>query len=125
MAFIRQAALDAGLNNIRGDITHLYICSAEPESFAEVATYALGVKASPSLGAIGAGSPNGRQFQIDAISDGSVTDTGTASHWALTDDTGSALLATGDLTTPQGVTSGNTFTLTAFTIRFAAAVNQS
>jgi hypothetical protein len=125
MAYIRQAALDAGLTNIRGDITHLYICSDEPESFAEVATYALGSKAGPSLGAIGAGSPNGRQFQVDAISDGSVTDTGTASHWALTDDTGEELLATGDLTTPQGVTNGNTFTLTAFTIRFAAAVNQS
>jgi len=125
MAYIRQAALDAGLTNIRGAITHLYICSSEPASFAAVSGVALGSKAGPSLGAIGAGTPNGRQFQIDAISDGSVTDTGTASHWALTDDTGEELLATGELATPQGVTSGNTFTRTAFTVRFAAAVNQS
>lgn len=53
---------------------------------------------------------------VDAISDGSVTATGTAGFFALTDDSASKLLAAGPLASTQGVTSGNTFSLTAFDI---------
>ena len=52
---------------------------------------------------------SGRQITIDAITDGSVTATGTAAVWAYIDDTN--VLAAQDLSSSQGVTSGNTFTL--------------
>lgn len=117
MPMMRVAAQDALLTNIRGDITHLYICTQEPTTHTEAtSTYACGNKAGPSLGAIGARSPNGREFEVEAITDGNVTATLTATHWALTDNTGNALLAAGELDTSQSVTSDNLFTLTAFPV---------
>ena len=53
---------------------------------------------------------------VAAITDGSVTANGTASHWAITDTGNSRLLATGALAASQAVSSGNTFTLGAFDI---------
>jgi hypothetical protein len=51
-----------------------------------------------------------------------VTATGTATHFAITDTVNSRLLATGALTASQGVTSGNSFTLTTFDIGIPDAV---
>lgn len=117
MAYIRDAALDALLANIRSDITALHICSQEPTTYtAATSTYTLGNKASPTYQAIGNRTAGGREFEVDAITDGSVTATGTATHWALVNVTGTALLATGALSSSQSVTSSNTFTLTAFTL---------
>jgi hypothetical protein len=103
-----------------GDADALYLCTQEPTTFAEaISTYACGVKTSPTIGAAGDGSPDGRKRTVAAITDGSVTATGTATHWALTD--GSRLLASGALSASQAVTSGNTFTLAAFDVRIPAA----
>jgi hypothetical protein len=57
----------------------------------------------------------GREVEVAAISDGEVTGTGTASHWAITDGS-SVLIAAGALSASQAVTDGNTFTLAAFKI---------
>ena len=68
-----------------------------------------------------AGGTDGRRVIVPAITDGSVTATQTAGWWALTN--GAAILvAAGALSSSQGVTSGNTFTLDAIsiTIRDAA-----
>ena len=54
------------------------------------------------------------------ITGGSVTGSGTAAYWAIT-DAASVLVATGALSSSQAVTSGNTFSLASFTIRIAAA----
>jgi len=53
---------------------------------------------------------------IAAITDGAVTATGTATHYAIVDTVNSRLLATGSLSASQAVTNGNTFTLTSTTI---------
>jgi hypothetical protein len=53
---------------------------------------------------------------VSAVSAGTVTGTGTATHWALVDTGNSRLLAAGSLSASQGVTSGNTFDLTSFDI---------
>lgn len=117
MGMISDNALDALLSYISGAAENLYICSAEPATFAEAqTTYKLGVKASPGFGSLANGDVSGRKLPVSSISDGSVTATGTASHWALTDDSASELLAAGALSSSQAVTNGNTFTLTTFDV---------
>jgi len=53
---------------------------------------------------------------VTAIDDGTITGTGTVTHYALVDTVNSRLLATAALTASQSVTSGNTFTLATFDI---------
>lgn len=121
MAFIRDGAFDLALADL-SLAENLYICSQEPTTFTEASsTYALGAKASPTIGAAQNGVSNGRRRTVAAITDGSVTGTGTATHWALTDDSGSILLATGALASSQSVTSGNTFSTSAFDVAIADA----
>lgn len=124
MAFILDAALDAGLNRACDNVENLYINSAEPATFtAASSTNRLGTKASPSIGAAQDGVSNGRRRVIAAITDGVVNTTGTATHWSLTDDSASELMVTGALSSSQGVTASNTFTTNAINITFADAVN--
>ena len=114
--------LDQGINYIDVNATRLDICqSGEPTSYTEATANpatgdSLGNKTSINITACEDSSPSGRQVEIQAITDGSVTYTGTAVAWALTDGV-SELIATGLLDASEGVTSGNTFTLNAFTIR--------
>lgn len=111
-------SLDSGLTALDTEANRLDICSQAPTTYAgATSTYTLGNKLTPSVGAPAAASPNGRKVTVAAITDGSVTATGTATHWALTDTTNSRLLAVGALASSQSVTSGNTFTLAAFDIR--------
>ncbi len=56
------------------------------------------------------GATDGRRVIVPAITAGSVTGTGTATHWALTNGT-NTVIASGALSASQAVTSGNTFTL--------------
>ena len=115
MPLIADSAFDAALAVVQG-ATVLHICSSEPASFAAVDGVSLGTKATPTFTGPAAGDVSGRKVTVDAITDGSVTATGTASHFALVN--ASVLLAAGALATSQAVTSGNTFTLTAFDIEF-------
>ncbi|MDX9787952.1 MAG: hypothetical protein RBT11_14295 [Desulfobacterales bacterium] len=108
--------LDAALA-VLDNTEKLVILSADPGlTWANIATYKLGEKATPTIGAVEDRTGGGRKRTVSAITDGSVTATGTATHFALTDDSATKILATGDLSASQGVTSGNTFTLTAFDI---------
>jgi hypothetical protein len=118
MAYLNDEAFDSGLDWIDTNGTRLDICSAEPTTYTQAtSTYSLGNKTSLNIGAPEAGSPSGRMVTVPAISDGSVTTTGTATHWAITNGS-DTLIAAGSLASSQGVTSGNTFTLTSFTICF-------
>lgn len=122
MPFINDEVFDQGLDYADTNGTRIDICSQEPTTYAEAtSTYTLGNKTGLNTGATQAGATDGRRVIVPAITDGSVTGTGTATHWALSD--GSAvLIATGALSASQAVTSGNTFTLDAIsiTIRDAA-----
>lgn len=123
MPLLADYILDLALAELDTNATHLYICSAEPTTFTQAtSTFALGNKTPVTIGAPADRSPNGRRVTVSAISDGSVTGTGTATHWALTKTTGSTLMATGSLSASQSVTSGNTFTLAAFDIGIPDAV---
>lgn len=120
-ANVADRVLDLGLNVLDTEATHIYICSSEPTTFTGASsTVALGTKnfgAGAAFGSPAAGSPNGRKVTSAAITDGSVTVTGTATNWAVTDNTNSRLLAVGSLSASQSVTATNSFTLAAFDIR--------
>lgn len=121
MAFIADYIFDLALAELDTATATLYICSQEPVSYAEASsTYALGNKTSLSIGAPANGVSNGRRVTIASFTDGAVTATGTATHWAIT-KSGTTLMATGALASSQAVTNGNTFTLAAFDIAIADA----
>lgn len=118
MAYINDEVFDSGLDYADTNGTRIDICSQEPTTYGEATTagtYSLGNKTGLNTGATQAGATDGRRVVVPAITDGSVTNTGTATHWALTD--GSAvLIATGALSSSQAVTASNTFTLDAISI---------
>lgn len=117
MSWLSYTVLDAALGYIDTNTENLYICSQEPTTFAGASsTYKLGVKATPEILAPSDRSGGGREITVSAITDGSVTATGTATPFAITDDSASLLLATGSLSASQVVTANNSFSLTAITV---------
>ena len=118
MATLNDRVLDNGLTVLDTEANRVDICSQEPTSYAEAtSTYTLGNTTSISISAPADAAPNGRKVTLAAVSDASVTGTGTATHYAISDTSNSRLLATGSLSASQVVTSGNTFSLTASDIR--------
>ena len=116
-AILNDRVFDNGLTVLDTEASHLYINSTQATTYTEaITTYALGVKATPTVSAPADRSGGGREVTVSAITDGSVTGTGTAGFYALVDSTNSRLLAAGPLSATQAVTSGNTFTLTSFKI---------
>ena len=123
MPYIPDSALDALLNDVQDNVEALHICSAEPANYAGLAAVDLGNKQSPTMAEPSDRGGGGRECVVSAITDGNVTATDTATHWAIVKDTATAkLLSAGDLSAPQAVTSGNTFTLTQFAIGVPDAV---
>lgn len=117
MAFLADRVLDSGLAVLDTEANRLDICSTAPTTFAEAtSTYSLGNKTALAIGAPEDAAPNGRRVVVPAITDGSVTATGSAAHVAITDTVNSRLLAVAPLAGVVGVTSGNLFTLDAFSI---------
>jgi hypothetical protein len=117
MATLNNRVFDNGLTVLDTEANRLDITSQEATTYAGASsTYSLGNSTSLSIAAPSDRGAGGREVVVAAISDGSVTGTGTATHYAIVDTVNSRLLATGSLTESQAVTSGNTFTLGSFTI---------
>lgn len=117
MPLFADFLMDLALADLDTNANRLDICSSEPMSYAQAtSTLTLGNKTSLSVGAPADRTPNGRKVTVATFSDGAVTATGTATHWAIVDTTNSRLLATGALAASQAVTNGNTFSLAAFDI---------
>ena len=118
---LSDRVLDLGLNVLDTEASHIHLCSQDPTTYTEASsTYSLGNKnfgAGAAFGSPAAASPNGRKVTSTAITDGSVTATGSAAKWAAVDATNTRLLANGSLAASQTVTSGNTFSLASFDIR--------
>ena len=107
---------DAALDYIDDNCEKLHILSADPGvTWANIATYTLGTKTPPAI-AVPEDATSGRKIVVSAITDGTVSGTGTATHFALTDDTGTEILCSQALNASQDVTDGNTFTLTELEI---------
>jgi hypothetical protein len=110
--------LDNGLLGLKANATHIYICSAEPADYASATTtLALG-NMNFGAGNVFTGpvdrTPNGRKLTTVAVTNGTVTGTGTAARWAIVDSVNSRLLVDNDLAATQAVTAGNVFSLPAF-----------
>ena len=117
MATLNNRVFDNGLTTLDTEANKVLVTSQEASTYAEAnSTYALGNSTSLSIGAPADRSGGGRKVAVASITDGSITATGTATHYALVDTNNSRLLATGALTASQAVTSGNTFTLATFDI---------
>ena len=117
MASLGDRVFDSGLSALDTEADKLFITSAEATTYTQAATtYALGVKNTPTVSAPADRTGGGREVTVSAITDGSVTGNGTATHYALVDSANSRLLAAGALSSAQAVTAGNTFTLTSFKI---------
>ena len=117
MATIADRVFDNGLTVLDTEANKIVVTSQEATSYTEAnATYALGNSTSLSIGAPADRSGGGREVTAAAITDGSITGTGTVTHYAIIDTNNSRLLVTGSLSASQSVTSGNTFSLASFTV---------
>ena len=117
MATLDNHVFDNGLTVLDTEANKLLITSQEAATYTEAnATYALGNTTTLSIAAPSDRTGGGREVVAAAITDGSVTGSGTATHYAVVDTTNTRLLATGSLTSSQVVSSGNTFNLGSFTV---------
>jgi len=117
MASLADRVFDNGLTVLDTEANRIDITSQESTTYTEAtSTHTLGNSTSLSIAAPSDRSGGGREVVVSAISDGSVSGTGTATHYAIVDTANSRLLATGSLSASQSVTSGNTFSLASFTI---------
>ena len=117
MATIADRILDNGLTVLDTEATRVDVTSQESTTYAEAtSTHTLGNSTSVTISAPADRTGGGRKVTMSAISDGTVTGTGTATHYSLTDTNNSRLLVTGSLTASQSVTSGNTFSLEALDV---------
>lgn len=117
MASIGDRVLDNGLTVLDTEANAVHVTSQEATTYTEAtSTYTLGNSTSVSIGAPSDRTGGGRKVTMSAISDGSVTGTGTATHYAIVDTSNSRLLVAGLLTASQSVTSGNTFSLASLDI---------
>ncbi len=117
MATLNDRVFDNGLSVLDTEANAIHVTSQEAADYAgATSTYTLGNSTSLSIGAPADRTGGGREVTVAQITDGSITGTGTATHYAIVDTVNSRLLATGALTASQSVTSGNTFTLASFKI---------
>lgn len=117
MATLNDRVFDNGLTVLDTEANKITITSQEAATYTEGnATYALGNSTSLSINAPADRTGGGRKVTAAAITNGAVTASGTATHYAILDTVNLRLLATGSLTASQVVTSGNTFTLSTFDI---------
>jgi len=115
MSYLNPEALDGGLDWVDTNGTTLHICSSEPANFGAVSSASLG-SASVNVPAPSAAT-GGRKVTVPAVTGGTVSTNGTASHWAITDGT-SVLVATGSLSASKAVTTDSGFNTTAFDITY-------
>lgn len=114
MANVSDEFFDSGLDWVDTNGTILHILPGEYSTFTGVTGNSLGNKTGINPAAPSNRTAGGREVVISAITGGSVTGTGTATHWALV--SASVFVACGALASSQGVTSGNTFSLTQFAL---------
>lgn len=116
MAFLADNVLDNGVQYVVTNGSRVDINDAEPATYtAATSTNSLGNATGLTVSGPTDGDTSGRKAVVPAISNGSVTADGTATHWSLTDGT-AELIAAQTLSSSQAVTNGNTFTLSEIDI---------
>ena len=122
--FALDAVLDALLEAIANAGDRLFVCSAQPTTYAEAsATYMLAQHTMTEGDGngdytLGDGAVNGRKLTVTAQATINVTNTGTALFVAICDSVAQTVLAVTTVTS-QALTSGNTVSVPAFTLTVA------
>lgn len=121
MTYLNDRVLDFGIDILNTEADRIDICTAEPATYTEAtSTYSKGSKdhgaAGSAFGAPADRSPSGRKVASTAVTDGSVTGTGTVTHYAVSDVGNNRLLVASSLSASQAVTSGNSWALPSFDV---------
>lgn len=117
MPFLNDLIRDNGLSALTAEGNRLDLCTAEPTTYAQAtSTLTLGNKVTPTISAAAARTPSGRKVTVSAVTDGTVTANGTATHYAISDTVNSRLLAANALASSLAISTGYTFTTTAIDI---------
>ena len=117
MALLNDRVFDNGLTVLDTEADELWVCSgSETLTYATLNSQKLGTKSTPTVSSPADRSGGGREVTVSAISDGSVTASGTAALWALVDTGNTRVLSVQSLASTLAVTSGNTFTTDEATI---------
>ena len=117
MAALSNTVFDDGLSVISDNAENLYLLSADPGLiWSNIASYALGSKATPTIAAPSDRTGGGREVVISMITNGSATSSGDATHYALTDDSASEILVSGVLSGILSLTSGASFATEEFSV---------
>ncbi|WP_319577666.1 hypothetical protein [uncultured Desulfobacter sp.] len=119
MPALGNQVFDNGLNHITNNTEKLYLLSAYAGlTWSNIASYAVGSKSAPAIASPSDRTAGGREVVVSAITDGLVTATGIATHYAMTDDSEAAILVSGELDAPLSVTSGGVFAVEEFAVGF-------
>jgi hypothetical protein len=122
MALIAERVLDQGLAVLWDSANRIDICLAEPRSFNDATnTFSVGNKTEIRAGFPSTQWPAGRRVTIPQVIGGSVTKSGTARFFAITNTDANELLAVGDLSAEFMVSAGNLFNIEPFDIVFPGA----
>jgi hypothetical protein len=118
MTMVHNDVYDNGLAPLATIVENLYLCNADPGlTWSNIASYAIGAKASPTISAPQARSGgDGREVVVSEIVGGVATATDTATHFALTDDSETKILVSGEIDTGIGLIDTYPFTVTEFAI---------
>jgi|TARA_R110002167_G_scaffold311208_2_gene516091 hypothetical protein len=117
MAILDNRVFDNGLTVLDTEANKILVTSQEASTYTEAnATYALGNSTSLTIAAPSDRSGGGREVVVAAITDGTVTGTGTVTHYAIVDTVNTRMLAAGSLSASQSVTTGNSFSLTSISV---------
>ena len=114
--FINDYVFDNGLVSIDTDGDRLHLCSTNPGGVYATVTGNSLANATPTISAPKDATGGGRAVEVSAISGGTITAQGTATHWAVVDVSASRVLASGSLSNSQILYTANTFDTTAFEI---------
>ncbi|MEO0166752.1 MAG: hypothetical protein ABIL39_11520 [candidate division WOR-3 bacterium] len=114
--WIHDDVLDAALNYIKNNATRISVCSQQPANYTEAtSTYMLAIKTISSSDFTGPtnGDTSGRKITSNQHTGVNITNSGTATHVAISDSTNSKLLLVTTCTSQQ-LYAGNTVTIPAF-----------
>ncbi len=116
---VPDAFIDGGLT-LDTSLNQIVLCAGQPTSYADVATRALatGTMGAPTLGA---GSPDGRQSNLPAVSGVLISTSGTGDHVAYRDTVNSRYFVTTCPSVAVVANGSNTCSFAAATRRIAAA----
>ncbi|MFN7817785.1 MAG: hypothetical protein ACK5OQ_16270 [Burkholderiales bacterium] len=117
---VPDAFIDGGLT-LDTALNQVLVCAGQPTSYADAATRALATS-SMSAPTLGAGSPDGRQSNLPAVNNITISTSGTADHICYRDTVNSLYIVTTCTSTALVANGSNTVSVGATTRRIGAAI---